>query len=1193
MKKKLKLFTALMLLFNVNVVLADEDRTEQCKNTILSAQENFSNGSGVTVNFWYRDKFNGTGNWLQMINEYTYYELTGEERTYIAFCRNPGANPGAGKFYCKKTLFNVSGDASNEAEKSNKAYEKGIIEILRNGAKEGSSGIEFAQTTLALRVFEKYWMFEADNGMYNNQRQNQLIKYYRDLWLDDSEIKEKVDSVASKLGSLYIRTSKEFTTPKDNAEIQNWMAGGDVTAEMESGAKALVSQAFDGALDYLENGAASIAWKKKAARGKSKDGVKYTHTFKIDKFTSSNASIKAEVICEACATYGVSTSLTVDGESFSGEMLDYVEGGSGEIKLEVNFTKPNDAYDCSPIDYQIKLTYYDDTISTEAFISQQSGCSSCQEFFLVYADDVEKEQTIDGKAELCVDESKCTAIIEGAECSEEESDVNLKEGYNAETCSSESEEGDLLSCIVGGIDPAGNSYKATTEEYVDNRFCSVFCKEDYHFVMPGIKEVNSGRYFTLQASIDGKKLCITSHIDKENTFESEAEALRKKTIDAWNEWNRWYTGLNGNYSDGKIYGKYADDCPYIETKCVNKVNTVDEVGEDGLNLDTDGDGIIDKNADYDGDGVVDDRYPTANCKDYSRNCCNASADGWTRFWDYKKHGYNGSQGNGHQVVDDRDGKAECNEPCGAGMCNSKTEKDGTQQDVIEQIEENLEIATNALNAAIKAYADLINEYNSCFGTQTYKADMSTLAESSSSGWKMGYEFNPKIKFWYQESYMNNVLTDSLETVGTANIGGFTESYHDSSNGKTLTDASNNFKDIKEVLASKTSFVCYKVGDKYECNEKTIHVGTVKYVKQSMTSDAKYITPTQFYTIYPSGGIVVGEAGQEDSIENADELTNLLPVGLGTSQGVYNYVLRVEDLGEYYDSRELGRLWGDDGSVLVTVLEEDNNCANGGSVGANIDIDGTSADKGKGGYVCAYTVNCPDCPVECDPTCKNPGCPENNCPVECVNCVYTNNSPNVNYRPITPGDINPNDKDLGVNWKWDENGISTGLELKAFVTSTEIEEAGEKIYDIDYEDTTQSVDTDFAMKITLDTNMVNKIKSYNDRYEGNDGYSNNSLKCYDHINSNDGKTYKNIYCYSTFIDELLYDGRTKEKVDIVGNRIIGTDESSSDTLRKTQTQQSGYWTTWSEATPQWNITTSNGMSYYKQNYQEIGIGPSWK
>lgn len=1184
MKKKLKLFTALMLLFNVNVVLADEDRTEQCKNTILSAQENFSNGSGVTVNFWYRDKFNGTGNWLQMINEYTYYELTGEERTYIAFCRNPGANPGAGKFYCKKTLFNVSGDASNEAEKSNKAYEKGIIEILRNGAKEGSDGIEFAQTTLALRVFEKYWMFEADNGMYNNQRQNQLIKYYRDLWLDDPEIKEKVDTAASKLGSLYIRTSKEFTTPKDNAEIQNWMAGGDVTAEMERGAKALVSQAFDGALDYLENGAASIAWKKKAARSKSGDGVKYTHTFKIDKFTSSNASIKAEVICEACATYGVSTSLTVDGESFSGNMLDYVEGGSGEIKLEVNFTKPNDAYDCSPIDYQIKLTYYDDTISIEAFISQQSGCSSCQEFFLVYADDVEKEQTIDGKAELCVDESKCTAIIEGAECSEEESDVNLKEGYNAETCSSESEEGDLLSCIVDGIDPAGNSYKATTEEYVDNRFCSVFCKEDYHFVMPGIKEVNSGRYFTLQASIDGKKLCITSHIDKENTFESQAETLRKAVIDAWNVWNLWNDGYNNSnkWSTNQLVNGASDSCSYEKQNICT-------------NTDTDGDGKADTNIDTNKDGQPDKNVDLSYCGTTTVQCCSVTAKDWVRKWSSKQYTYSGSTSSENAEITDK-GTAS-NTGCGEGNCNSSCcqATDGKEENVHDQIETNLGIATNTLNAAIKAYADLINEYNSCFGTQTYKTDMSTLVESSSSGWKMGYEFNPKIKFWYQESYMNNVLTDSLETVGTANIGGFTESYHDSSNGKTLTDASNNFKDIKEVLASKTSFVCYKVGDKYECNEKTIHVGTVKYVKQSMTSDAKYITPTQFYTIYPSGGIVVGEAGQEDSIENADELTNLLPVGLGTSQGVYNYVLRVEDLGEYYDSKELGRLWGDDGSVLVTVLEEDNNCANGGSVGANIDIDGEKADKGKGGYVCAYTVNCPEegCPVECDPTCKNPGCPENNCPVECVNCVYTNNSPNVNYRPITPGDINPNDKDLGVNWKWDENGISTGLELKAFVTSTEIEEAGEKIYDIDYEDTTQSVDTDFAMKITLDTNMVNKIKSYNDRYEGNDGYSNNSLKCYDHINSNDGKTYKNIYCYSTFIDELLYDGRTKEKVDIVGNRIIGTDESSSDTLRKTQTQQSGYWTTWSEATPQWNITTSNGMSYYKQNYQNIGIGPSWK
>ena len=38
-------------------------------------------------------------------------------------------------------------------------------------------------------------------------------------------------------------------------------------------------------------------------------------------------------------------------------------------------------------------------------------------------------------------------------------------------------------------------------------------------------------------------------------------------------------------------------------------------------------------------------------------------------------------------------------------------------------------------------------------------------------------------------------------------------------------------------------------------------------------------------------------------------------------------------------------------------------------------------------------------------------------------------------------LNPNDRDLGVNWQYDDTTINTALELKAYATSKEIEEDG--------------------------------------------------------------------------------------------------------------------------------------------------------
>ena len=298
---------------------------------------------------------------------------------------------------------------------------------------------------------------------------------------------------------------------------------------------------------------------------------------------------------------------------------------------------------------------------------------------------------------------------------------------------------------------------------------------------------------------------------------------------------------------------------------------------------------------------------------------------------------------------------------------------------------------------------------------------------------MKYNYNPDITFWYEESYMNSVITNELETVGKINMTGITESFYSADNGKIPTTKTSEY-------ITDNYFICYSSGSEFTCGTKEIKVGKAKYVKQEMNVDANYITPTQFYTVYPTGAIVVAEKGNEDNIENSSELTNLLPVGLGTKQGVYNYVIKAKNLGEYYNkSNKLGRIWGAQNSVVATVLEEaeeGNSCIEDGALTSGTIINGNMFNDGA--YVCAYKVNCPDCPVECDPTCKNPDCPDNKCPVECDNCIYTNNSTNINYRPITPSDINPNDRDLGVNWKYDENSISTGLELKAYATTKEIE-----------------------------------------------------------------------------------------------------------------------------------------------------------
>ena len=1189
MKKLLKLgIFATSLLLNVSMVKADK-----CDELQMIGQGDFAQNIGIKMNY---------GSNKTEIPLYTLKNTA--NAAFTSYCRNPGVSAGISKtgqtiYKCEHTVF----DVENNDETTN-AYDAGIAAILKNGYSTrnpsynnlgGNKG--YVATNLALRTYELFWETKNSNGK-NNSKLYLGHQYYVNVWLDDptiqSLLKESVGSVRSKFSNAL--TVNGFIDESGNA----------ITPEIEQEAKRLVILGLEASRYYRQNGAARIKGldqnpiKVKNPVITDKDGKKtykytLTYNFELINFKSKDAYVKMNYTCPECTKYGMDYTLYINGENIGKDisnidLLKYITNGTGKIEFKIEYSATSDTYKCEELNTKIDFNYYDETINVEAYDLYSTSCTKstgCQHFYFLYAKDVEKTATVEVPVKLCTltceelkkmceqnvpngcerfeEEynstcAKCTTYINNAECTEEDSKINLIEGMDVDTSACESVSDDnlnVLDCVIKNEDPAGNSYKATTSNFsntVNNKYCSVWCKEDYHFVLPGIKEANSGRYFSLQASVEGNKRCYTSLIDEDQEFEEDLEQRRKAVIDAWNEWNKWYQALYGTYED--LENPHSD----FNYSCNN--------GEYIEGTDANG-----------------NAYVSYKC--YESCNCSVNYDGYKRTWNYEAYTYTGGIVN-RTYTDTRDGGyAICS-------CHSGSGANGTITNLENAIKGSLNSAKSSLEGAINSYVKLIQQYTSCSGIDTATYDI-TLELLNFEGWKMNYNYDPKIKFWYQESYMNSVLTDELETIGNATVGGFKQSFCTESTDNSYEECTSGWKeklDKNDPEVLKSQFVCKKNGDIYTCGTESIVVSNAKYVKQEMESSGKYTTPTQFYTIYPTGAIVVAEEGKSEEIENSKELTNLLPVGLGTTQGVYNYILKVKDLGEFYNKGNLGRIWGDEDSVVVNVLEDENTCTKTGALQTEIKVDNTTHDSGV--YVCAYKINCPDCPVECEPDgCYNPDCPTNKCPVECDNCIYTNNAINVSYRPITSGDINPNDRDLGVNWKYDDNSINTALELKAYATTTEIEESGETIYDIDYEDTSSS-DGDFAMKITLDTKMINKIREYNEKYEDNGGFTNNTLKCYDHVNSNDGKTYENIYCYSTFIDELLYDSSSKDNVKIVGNRIIGSDATSTDKLRKTQTQSSGYWTTWSEANSNnWTITTQNGLAYYKSNYGEIGIGPSWK
>ena len=134
--------------------------------------------------------------------------------------------------------------------------------------------------------------------------------------------------------------------------------------------------------------------------------------------------------------------------------------------------------------------------------------------------------------------------------------------------------------------------------------------------------------------------------------------------------------------------------------------------------------------------------------------------------------------------------------------------------------------------------------------------------------------------------------------------------------------------------------------------------------------------------------------------------------------------------------------------------------------------------------------------------------------------------------------------------------------------------------------------DVVLSVKLTQTMIRDIKNYNDKYDNNGGYASNSLKCYDYKDKNN-IVYENIYCYSTFVDEMA------EKYS--DNFKFTKDRISSEDVRKNVSNQcengaNCYWTTWTDALNDSNFRIATKIERFdptKFTDYADGSGPSYR
>ena len=159
------------------------------------------------------------------------------------------------------------------------------------------------------------------------------------------------------------------------------------------------------------------------------------------------------------------------------------------------------------------------------------------------------------------------------------------------------------------------------------------------------------------------------------------------------------------------------------------------------------------------------------------------------------------------------------------------------------------------------------------------------------------------------------------------------------------------------------------------------------------------------------------------------------------------------------------------------------------------------EKSQSYYVCSTTHYDESCQqkgsreeallaVGCQPgeECENNYncCP--NCVVQCIGvCTVTpdgsqggGSKPNYDFRPISPGNLFPNDRPKGYNWESDPSVYNNSLVARK--AKDTIDEITTRANNITSEETTPSSGNpkveDYSLKVVMDTDMITKIREYN-------------------------------------------------------------------------------------------------------------------
>ena len=520
----------------------------------------------------------------------------------------------------------------------------------------------------------------------------------------------------------------------------------------------------------------------------------------------------------------------------------------------------------------------------------------------------------------------CDNFADTAEQIGNVSDIN----QTATTCNND--ENQVLSCAVDGTDLVGQEYSYEKDNHTfqekrfENKYCSIWCVEDYSFTLPTARYTQSGSAFKLNVGVSGKRSCYVA--GGTDSYTPSAQKVE----------NGYLGGTSGGGSRTGIgidTEKFEDDLSEEFAKMYNYYDEYTKYRLWAANIynDTSVECVYDEYEECSTDSCWTVCYDEYCHNNYLRT----EARFWYYEWDVDNKTLNTYLTRERSFEDTCGSKSDCDDnsyctdywcdphPCPVSLEDKKTE-------YLRKASEYL----NKLKYSIANILSIYMEYNACspIGNQDLVNTVPSKVlnyvgkyfKNYRWPWSNDFKFDPTVEFKYddQSKFFNESdyveLTDTNDhykkSTTTYCVGDVDEQY----NCKGTTSDTMPTYDSKPMLCFENG--CY---DTYEGVFKVNKAERISIVKEEGVSYSASGDYEQFYTKSPFGTIYDKRSGNGTYSKIMSES---LPVSLNGKTKMYEFSFRFSDIGQYNSTGILGRLVNaktSDKTVLSVYKDMDKTC----------------------------------------------------------------------------------------------------------------------------------------------------------------------------------------------------------------------------------------------------------------------------